>query len=70
MFITFNTKNQALNYIKRNKHLNYNHNEGCGCCYSYGSLFIDGNKLVKSYVTTHQGFTTASATIIGKIRSR
>lgn len=70
MFITFNTKSQALNYIKRNKHFNYNHNEGCGCCYSYGSLFIDGNKLVKSNVSTHQGFTSASAEIIGKIKSR
>lgn len=68
MFITFNTKKQAMNYIKRNKHLNHSHNEGCGCCYFHSSLFIDGNKLVESHVGSYQGTIRASATVIGKIK--
>lgn len=70
MFIVFNTESQAKNYIKRNNHLNYYHNEGCGCCFSHNSLFIDGNKLVKSCIESHQGDFRASAIIIGKIKSR
>lgn len=68
MFITFNTERQAMNYIKRNKQSNYYHNEDCGCCFSYGSLFIDGNKVVKSHVASYQGGIRASATVIGKIK--
>lgn len=71
MFITFNTRSQALNYIKRNKQqLNYSHNEGCGCCWFYGSAFIDGNKVVKTNVSSGQGIVHASAIIIGKIKKR
>lgn len=68
MFITFNTKKQAMNYIKRNNHLSYSYHEGCGCCFSYGSLFIDGNKVVQSDVASYQGDTRASATVIGRIK--
>lgn len=68
MFIVFNTKNQALNYIKRNKQLTYHHSEGCGCCFWGSSLFIDGNKLVKSDVSSHVGNIEASATVIGRIK--
>ena len=69
MFITFNTKKQALNYLKRNqRHLNYSHNEGCGCCWSYSSSFIDGTKVVQSFVACYQGSVKASATVIGKIK--
>lgn len=68
MFVTFNTKKQALNYIKRNKQLTYSYDEGCGCCWFYGSLFIDGNKVIKSNVQSYQGGVRASATVIGKIR--
>ncbi len=68
MFITFNTKKQAMNYINRNKHLNYSHSEGCGCCFWSNSLFIDGNKLVESHVATYQGETKALARVIGKIK--
>lgn len=68
MFIVFNTKNQAKNYIKRNKQLNYSHNEGCGCCFFQTSVFIDGNKVVESNVSSHAGAIRASATVIGKIK--
>lgn len=68
MFIVFNTKKQMLNFIKRNKHLNYSYDEGCGCCWFQGSLFVDGNKLVRSYVSSHLGFVEASADIIGRIK--
>jgi hypothetical protein len=68
MFITFNTEKQAMNYIKRNKQLNYSHHEGCGCCFSYGYSFIDGNKVVQSNVASYQGTIKASATVIGKIK--
>lgn len=70
MFIIFNTRKQAMNYIKRNKQANYSYSEGCGCCFSHGSLFIDGDKLVQSNVHTYQGFARASATVIGRIKSR
>ena len=70
MFITFNTRAQALNYIKRNKNLNYHHDEGCGCCFSDVSLCLDGNKLVLHQVSSHIGDVSASATVIGKVRSR
>lgn len=70
MFIIFNTKSQAENYIKRNKHLTYNHNEGCGCCYSYSSLFLDGNKLVQSELISYQGDIRTSAVVLGKIKGR
>ena len=70
MFIIFNTKSQAMNYIKRNKHRNYFHDEGCGCCYFSHSLFIDSDKVIESHSATHQGCTTASAIVIGKIKSR
>lgn len=69
MFITFNTKKQAKNYVKRNKRLNYSHNEGCGCCFFHSSLFIDENKLVHSNVVSQQGSISASATVIGKIKN-
>lgn len=69
MFILFNTKAQALNYIKRNSHLTYNYDEGCGCCYCFGSLFLDGNKLVKSNVSSHAGNIKACATVIGRIKN-
>lgn len=69
MFITFNTKKQAMNYIKRNKRSNYSYNEGCGCCWFQGSLFIDGNKIVESNVQSHQGDIRSSAKVIGKIKS-
>lgn len=68
MFITFNTRKQAMNYIKRNNRLNYSHHEGCGCCWFQGSLFIDGNKVVESHVASHQGGIRASAKVIGKIK--
>lgn len=70
MFITFNTKAQALNYIKRNKNLNYHHDEGCGCCFNYGNLCLDGNRLLLSQVSSYAGNVSASATVIGKVRSR
>jgi len=68
MFITFNTKAQALNYIKRNKSLNYSHDEGCGCCFHHVSLHLDGNKLVLHTVNSHVDNVSASATVIGKIK--
>ena len=68
MFIVFNTKAQALNYIKRNKNLVYNHNEGCGCCWSTGNIFLDGNKLVQYSVSSNKGSFYASATVIGRIK--
>lgn len=71
MFITFNTESQALNFIKRNeKRYNYNHDEGCGCCYSYGSIFLDGTKVVTSNVQSHQGYLRADSTVIGRIKKR
>ena len=70
MFIIFNTKSQALNYLKRNKQLYYSHNEGCGCCFFNGSAFIDGNKVIQSDVVCSQGTLKASATVIGKIKRR
>lgn len=70
MFITFNTKKQAMNYIKRNKQSTYFYNEGCGCCFYYGSLFIDGNKLVESHTESYRGDIRASAKVIGKIKGR
>ena len=70
MFIIFNTQKQAINYIRRNKQLNYFHDEGCGCCDFSGSAFIDGNKVVQCHKITKRGYTTASAIIIGKIKSR
>ena len=70
MFIIFNTKKQAMYYIKRNNHRNYFHDEGCGCCYFSNSLFIDGNKVVESYSATHQGYTKASAVVVGRIKGR
>ena len=69
MFIIFNTKSQAMNYVKRHKYLNYYHDEGCGCCYFSGSIFIDGNKVVKFHSITQQGYTKASAIVIGRITS-
>lgn len=66
-FITFNTKAQALNYIKRNK--GYNYYEGCGCCFSKKEVFLDGNKVVSSYVNSYAGNVSAGATVIGKIKS-
>lgn len=68
MFITFNTRSQAMNYIKRNKQLTYSYDEGCGCCWFYGSLFIDGNKVIQSDVQSHQGGIRASAKVIGRIK--
>lgn len=68
MFITFNTKAQALNYIKRNKKCNYYHSEGCGCCFSHGSLSLKENKLLLTKVSSYAGNVSASATIIGKIK--
>jgi len=70
MFIIFNTKKQAINYIKRNKQLTYSYNEGCGCCWFQSSVFIDGNKVIQSHVASHQGGIKASATVIGKIKKR
>ena len=68
MFITFNTKAQALNYIKRNKNLNYHYDEGCGCCFSDVRLCLDGNKLVLHQVSSYAGDVSASATVVGKVR--
>lgn len=70
MFITFNTRAQALNYIKRNKNLNYHYNEGCGCCFSHVSLSLDENKLVLYQASSYAGDISESATVIGKVRSR
>jgi uncharacterized cysteine cluster protein YcgN (CxxCxxCC family) len=70
MFIVFNTKSQALDYIKRNKQLTYSHHEGCGCCWFQSTVFIDGNKVVQSNVACSQGDMKASATVIGKIKKR
>lgn len=70
MFITFKTRSQAKNYIKRNNRYNYSHSEGCGCCYQYCSIFIDGNKVVTSSSGQHQGACYASATVIGRIIGR
>ena len=70
MFITFNTKAQALNYIKRNKDLQYHHDEGCGCCYFFGYVELDGNKLVLHEGGSDKGYISDSATVIGKVRSR
>lgn len=70
MFITFKTRSQAKNYIKRTRHANYSYHEGCGCCYSSNSMFLDGNKLVLSYFNSHEGYVTTSATVIGKILGR
>lgn len=69
MFITFNTKAQALNYIKRNKSCNYNYSEGCGCCFTQGSLSLTGNKLLLTKVSSYAGNVSASATIIGKVKN-
>lgn len=66
-FITFNTKAQALNYIKRNK--GYNYYEGCGCCFFYTEVFLDGNKVVSSYMKSHLGNISAEATVIGKVKN-
>ena len=66
-FIIFNTKSQALNYIKRNK--GYNYYEGCGCCFSETEVFLDGNKVVSSYVHSKAGSVSAGATVIGRIRN-
>jgi len=68
MFITFNTKAQALNYIKRNKNLNSHYDEGCGCCFSHVSLSLDGNKLVLYQASSYAGDISESATVIGKVR--
>jgi len=68
-FITFNTKAQALNFIKRNKGYNYRHHEGCGCCFSQSILFLDESKLVLSKVNSYAGNVTASAIIVGKIKN-
>lgn len=70
MFITFNTKKQAMNYIKRNKHLTHSHDEGCGCCYFHNSLFLDGNKLVHSHLESYQGDIRTWARVIGRIKGR
>lgn len=68
MFITFNTKSQALNYIKRNQEPDIY--QGCGCCFYTSSLFLDGDKVVLSRLNSHQGAIVASATIIGKIKKK
>jgi len=68
-FIIFNTKAQALNYIKRNKSCNYSFSEGCGCCFNQARMFLNGKKLVLSKVSSHAGNVSASATIIGKIKN-
>ena len=65
-FITFNTKAQALNYIKRNK--SYNYDEGCGCCFFQKAVFLDGNKVVSSCVNSSRGNVSAEATVIGRIK--
>ena len=71
MFITFSTKSQALNFIKRNeKKYKCNYHEGCGCCFSYGNIFLDGTKVVTSNVTSYQGYLRADVTVIGKIKIR
>lgn len=66
-FITFNTKAQALNYIKRYK--GYNYKEGCGCCWLQNHLFLDRNKVVLSSVYSSIGNVSAKATVIGKIKN-
>ena len=68
MFITFNTKAQALNYIKRNKNLNYSYDEGCGCCFSSVNLCLDGNTLVLHQVSSYAGDVSASAPVVGKVK--
>ena len=68
-FIIFNTKAQALNFIKRKKRYLYNYCEGCGCCFNQERMFLDGNKVVSSYVNSHAGNVSAEATVIGKIRN-
>jgi hypothetical protein len=68
MFIVFNTVNQANNYIKRNP--GHKHSDGCGCCSSELYLYIDGNKVVESYIRQYAGSFTARATVIGRIKKR
>ena len=66
-FIVFNTKAQALNYIKRYKC--YNYYEGCGCCFYQEIIFLDGNKVVLSNVSSRAGSISAEATVIGRVKS-
>jgi hypothetical protein len=69
-FIIFNTKSQAENWIKRNKRtLFFYEPEGCGCCWTEGEVHIDKNKIVSVYCNQSQGYYSASARIIGKIKN-
>lgn len=69
MFILFNTKSQALNYIKRN-YPSCGHDEGCGCCWWRQGGFIDGNKVYSYAEGEYIGDYKYTKKVIGRIKTK
>lgn len=68
MFITFNTKKQAENYIKR--HPNHSFIDGCGCCGYELNYSIKGNKVIYFHLHRYAGSVSTNCVVVGKIKSR
>lgn len=68
MFITFNTRKQAENYVKRHKQACYSYNEPCGCCGKSLRYYINGNKVLKSNFSITTGIPKRIVSVIGKIK--
>jgi hypothetical protein len=66
-FIVFSTLSQAKNYIKRNLPT-YNHDDGCGCCYSYSYPLIQGKRIVYVNSYSNMGNPTTEVTVIGRYK--
>ena len=66
MFITFNTKKQAENYIKR--HPRYSYIDGCGCCRNECSYSIKGNKIIYFSLSQCAGVISTICRVVGKIK--
>lgn len=68
MFITFNTKKQAENYLKR--HPDYSFTNGCGCCGDEMSYSIKRNKVIYFHLNRYVGVVTTNCVVIGKIKQK
>ena len=68
MFITFNTRKQAENYLKR--HPDHSFTDGCGCCGTEWYYDIKGNKVIYFYLSRYAGAVSVTCIVIGKIKQK
>ena len=56
-------------YFARNSKQNYEHDEGCGCCYSSAKVVIEKNLVIRHDHDSYRGEYRNGSTVIGRIKS-